>query len=487
MLVKFRTRVSLYRNRRIVDCVSRCSFQPMGDMASDEQLTPVEPPALAMPLELPPEVMLHIAGCIRQGPNREAQFALHSLCLVNHAWNRVAVELLYQRPYLEGFRFDLFVRTVCPEKLPTKAHRALAGLVKELDLARLVHQSSKSITARLLRRTKAKLASFRAPRASFGINAWAPLSKCTTLTQLDLSVLSEQVSYNVMADAVCPLVHLIFLNMPRCAMPTGPEDSIVVKWPPRLEALRIAGAINDRLIRAFTRHATKFPSSLLSLSIAQSAFFDVSDLGPFLRALGHQLLALELSVMGRIVPGELNAVLDWCPGIVHLAIDIGMIDAGFGNVPPDWGPHRWSEAKPLESLVLLNHYLNHHFNLLQQGANPGPASDEFNLRPLASLIRRRFFGQLRCVVLEDWRGWVFTSEGEIQIDRVGREMKELRRQNDAERRWMVDQSDCLDELLKVVVVQQYDPGVFESSAWRRAAWHRDHRSRRSEEQKQRDT
>jgi len=65
---------------------------------------------------------------------------------------------------------------------------ALASLVKELDLSHIVHQGNKSTTARLLGRTKASLEVFVAPQASFAINCWASLSKCTRLRVLDLSL-----------------------------------------------------------------------------------------------------------------------------------------------------------------------------------------------------------------------------------------------------------------------------------------------------------
>lgn len=124
---------------------------------------------------------------------------------------QVAIEPLYEAPYLQGAAYDLFVRTISPsvnarikvlfssrsssllpikkyEKLTKRKPSPLSSLVKELDLSHIVHQGAKSTTARLLGRTKSSLEVFVAPQASFAINCWASLSKCSGLRVLDLSL-----------------------------------------------------------------------------------------------------------------------------------------------------------------------------------------------------------------------------------------------------------------------------------------------------------
>lgn len=116
-------------------------------------------------LNLPPEILLNITSYI---PYQERpQQTLHAASLVSRSWYSAAVLLLYRKPYITGKNFKLFVATVCPSINAHIRKSKLANMVRGLDMGNLVHEGSKSLTARLLGRLKAGLEEFRAPQSSF--------------------------------------------------------------------------------------------------------------------------------------------------------------------------------------------------------------------------------------------------------------------------------------------------------------------------------
>jgi hypothetical protein len=75
--------------------------------------------------------------------------------------------MLYEKPFLDGGRFQLFAATVCPPIGTREPKVRLATLVRQLDMGRLVHQSSNSLTARLLGKVKGNLEVLVVPMYSF--------------------------------------------------------------------------------------------------------------------------------------------------------------------------------------------------------------------------------------------------------------------------------------------------------------------------------
>ena len=116
-------------------------------------------------LNLPPEILLNITSYIPY--QEQPQHTLYTASLVSRSWYSAAVSLLYRRPYITGKNFNLFVATVCPSINAHIRKSALADMVKVLDMSNLVHEATKSKTARLLGRLKRGLKVFRAPQASF--------------------------------------------------------------------------------------------------------------------------------------------------------------------------------------------------------------------------------------------------------------------------------------------------------------------------------
>ena len=112
---------------------------------------------------LAPELLKEIFSHIEDQPT------LYNLTRVgSRALYQAATPFLYAEPIIDGSNFDAFVRAICPSVNAHIRTNGLAELVKALDMSRLVHNGSKSVTARILGRVKPNLEAFVAPQASFG-------------------------------------------------------------------------------------------------------------------------------------------------------------------------------------------------------------------------------------------------------------------------------------------------------------------------------
>lgn len=193
-------------------------------------------------IDLPLEVLIQIVSYIpRREPNQKT---LWSCCLVSRSWYSAAIPFLYERPYIGGSNFQQFVATVCPSKNARIRRSQLAEMVKAMDMGALVHDGSKSLTARLLGRLKGSLEEFVAPQASFSINSLAALSKCTHLKFLNLSLMSASISTKILFQTLKSLEQLETLFFPRTSSHDQDRDSVAYAWPPKLKALHIAGGMS---------------------------------------------------------------------------------------------------------------------------------------------------------------------------------------------------------------------------------------------------
>lgn len=123
-------------------------------------------------VHLPTEVLIHIASFIydewSEDSSYNSQLILRNFCLVSRQWYSAGIGFLYARPQLDqGNSFSLFTNTVCPPVRSRERKVDLGSFVQVLNLGRLVHHSSNSLTARLLGRVKKNLKTFVAPRVSF--------------------------------------------------------------------------------------------------------------------------------------------------------------------------------------------------------------------------------------------------------------------------------------------------------------------------------
>lgn len=118
-------------------------------------------------LDFPPEILVQVFSILAPSTNLYLQPTLHSCALVSRLWYSAAVQPLYDCPFISGANFNLFVNTICPSINSHVKTNGLADMVKRLDMSRLIHDGSKSLTARILRRCKNNLEEFVAPQASF--------------------------------------------------------------------------------------------------------------------------------------------------------------------------------------------------------------------------------------------------------------------------------------------------------------------------------
>lgn len=116
-------------------------------------------------VHLPLEIILQILSYVPRDPKSQSYF--HACCLISRSWYSATVPLLYDNPHITGKNFKQFVATVCPSINAHIRKSELAELVRRLDMGNLVHDGSKSLTARLLGRVKGGLEEFVAPQASF--------------------------------------------------------------------------------------------------------------------------------------------------------------------------------------------------------------------------------------------------------------------------------------------------------------------------------
>jgi len=194
-------------------------------------------------------------------------------------------------------------------------------------MGELVHNASKSLTARLLGRLKGNIEEFVAPQASFGINSFAALSKCAKLRHLDLSLISASISNKLLFQTLKNLQDLETLFFPRSSSSdlrgdSGREET-PYEWPPKLKALHLAGGIDDYFL---STHLINISKSLERLSIQHCSHVHVSPLLDTLQILGPQLKHLTIRhPMSQLYQGALDEILTACPSLIALRVSADYI------------------------------------------------------------------------------------------------------------------------------------------------------------------
>ncbi|KAK6580553.1 hypothetical protein PZA11_006789 [Diplocarpon coronariae] len=278
---------------------------------------------------LPTEIISQILLYIPRRPS--TQPLLWSCSLVSRAWYTSAIVPLYKRPFITPSNFAQFVQTVCPSKNAHIRHSPLATLVKSLDMGDLVHNSSKSLTARLLGRLKGNLEQFVAPQASFAINSFAALGKCTKLRHLDLSLISASISNKLLFQTLTHLIHLETLFFPRSSALDRDTETKPYTWPPRLEALHLAGGISDHFLWT---HTSTLPSTLRTLSVQHCSQVHAHTLHHVLQVLGARLTHLTIRYpMKHLGTATLDPLLLRCPSLIVLRISADFISPFFFTAP----------------------------------------------------------------------------------------------------------------------------------------------------------
>ena len=272
---------------------------------------------------LPAEIIANVLSFVPARPASQSTFWACSL--VSRAWYSASIALLYAQPHLHGGNFSEFVTTVCPSKNAHIRQSSLAVLVRRLDMGELVHNSSRSLTARLLGRLKHNIEAFIAPQASFAINSFAALSKCTQLRYLDLSLISASIPPKLLFQTLLALQNLEVLFFPRSSGPQTDDATEPYAWPPKLKALHLAGWIDSKFLRT---HVTQAPVSLERLSIQHCPQVYSEALLEALSILGDRLKHLTIRhPMPKLQVGVLDHILLLCPNLLALRISADYISS----------------------------------------------------------------------------------------------------------------------------------------------------------------
>jgi hypothetical protein len=272
---------------------------------------------------LPTEIISHILSFIPQ--RSSSQGTLWACSLVSRTWYSASIARLYAQPHLHGGNFSEFVTTVCPSKNAHIRQSSLAVLVRKLDMGELVHNSSRSLTARLLGRLKHNIEVFVAPQASFAINSFAALSKCTQLRHLDLSLISASIPPKLLFQTLLALENLETLFFPRSSGPQIDDAAEPYPWPPKLKALHLAGWIDSKFL---STHITHAPLSLERLSIQHCPQVHALPLLETLSVLGPRLKHLTIRhPMPNLQVGVLDHVLLLCPNLVAVRLSADYISS----------------------------------------------------------------------------------------------------------------------------------------------------------------
>lgn len=276
----------------------------------------------------------------------------------------------------------------------------------------------------MLGRTKGSLHTFVAPQASFAVNCWASLSKCSKLRVLDLSLVSESISFQSLNQTIRQLGELQELYLPRCSSSyEGHALSTNVRWPPQLRHLSLSGTVSSHFLWDMLRQPGNFPPTLFSLSILHSRL-DHRSIKPLLSSLASFLSTVELRDLPAVKHGRFNSILEWLPNLIDLSIALDYIDVRFGNMPSDFSPSRWRESKPLQTLTLVS-----------SGETSIDPSRSFSAVDLYALMDERFLGRLRYLNIAQSTQWASEQEGAeigaLELLLTG----ELDKETWIERRW----------------------------------------------------
>ncbi|KAI9833339.1 MAG: hypothetical protein M1819_003734 [Sarea resinae] len=345
----------------------RANATEANDAAPASKHTPSDPPR--EPIPLPTELIIQILS--HMPPSRVSQHTFYSCCLVSRQWYSAAVAFLYHRPYITGKNFKQFVATVCPSINAHIRRSELAELVHTLDMGNLVHDGSKSLTARLLGRMKGNLESFTAPQASFAINCFAPLSKCQRLRTLDLSLVSESLSLATLFASISSLPQLTSLTFPRSTLTYPTNPLLRPTWPPALKTLNLVGGIS---LAVLYDQLDDFPSTLTSLTLTHCPHLThdaVSTLLARLSPPAHTLTHVSIThPMRALARGDLDNLPLACPHLVSVAVSLDYITRAFFDAElPRIHHHHHHLDHPQ-----LNHHQQQQQQHLPHPSSPSPSN-----------------------------------------------------------------------------------------------------------------
>ncbi len=295
----------------------------------------VQPRNLREPVYLPNELLKQIILYV--AISEQYQETLYSACLVSRQWYSVAIGKLYDSPYLYGSKFFSFVNSIAPPTVRPGRPGGLGGLVRTLDLSQLIHQSTRSLTAKLIGRTKSHLESFTAPQTSFAVNAFPALTKCSNLRKLDLSLASGVISAYDCLHLMDKLPELEEFSFPKeCVGGRRPYDR--PKQASKLKTLRLRQMGLETF--AFLQRAwSQNPPPIVNLSLTDihGPQLPIRHARDLVDILSTRLCDLTVSI--RIQTDDVmiawDSLLRTCQRLERLTIPASLIGPRFFSCPPD--------------------------------------------------------------------------------------------------------------------------------------------------------
>lgn len=271
-------------------------------------------------VHLPAEIISIVLSFLP--PHARSSFATFLACTkVSRVWCSGSILYLYSYPRINPMNFPAFVSAILSDKNARMRKTPLSTFVQCLDMSELVHSSSRSLTAQLLGRVKGNLRLFIAPQASFALNSFAALGKCSHLTSLDLSLVWESIEMSALHAAISKLQNLETLYYPRAcidshALHNPPRPPFA--WPPNLKSLYLTGRADRFFI---TRQLPNTPETLNRLSIQNCPDLDCFYFMKCMEELGPRLKHLTVRYpMSRLVPVSANGVFAWCKSLISLHV-----------------------------------------------------------------------------------------------------------------------------------------------------------------------
>lgn len=318
---------------------------------------------------LPPEIIEVVSFYLKQNRSRiVAQKDLWSCCLVSQKWYATTIKHLYEAPHLTSRNFAEFARTMCPAIRDHVRQVGLESFVQYLDMGRLAYESKKSVTTRLLSRTKVSLKSFVAPAVSFSVTSLAPLSKCLRLEHLDLSRDSYSFSLSQLMHAIESLTCLTSLSLPRDCLTQHRDTNYRSMekqgksfWPQNLSVLEINDQHLEPSAWEWKYFLSSLPASTRILIFANCSEYDTFDNIVSAEELAPQITTLSITVHRSDDMYYLNHIVQPFPNVVKLTIP-AITSWEFKNFfilsytahAPDTANRHWAISPPsrLETLIL---------------------------------------------------------------------------------------------------------------------------------------
>ncbi|KAL8947463.1 MAG: hypothetical protein Q9222_006257 [Ikaeria aurantiellina] len=311
----------------------------------------------------PLEVLLQIVHYVQTHPS--SQHGLWAMTMVSRSWYAAAIDSLYRKPSISGKNFNRFVQTICPSINAHIRKTSFSTMVKELDLSNLVHDSSRSLTSRILGRLKHGLEVFVAPQTSFGydpdimdslgaeilmdyrINCLAALSKCQHLRRLDLSFISQSIALLSLLHSIHRLDQLHWLAVKcNCAVVDDLEPWL---WPQNLRFLQLSGWVS---IDGWPS-SLSLPQSISSLAFQHCHSPKSNEILDLIKDVSPTLTALQLGPgLGYTNETTLVHWLEYLPKLLRLRISTSACTRWMTDFFVTAPAYKGGELHPLQRLEL---------------------------------------------------------------------------------------------------------------------------------------